>query len=108
MKKTFIGLFNLLIVIFLGAIVWRHTYLPWDVRENNQKYEVLEKNTWKEVVPINETPRLEEFVNGSVKVSRYKKISPYKYFVEKKKNGHSEWVLWSTQDFESAKRIFSE
>lgn len=108
MKKLFIGVFNLVVVIFLGVIVWRHTYLPWDVRQNDQKYEVLEKNTWKEVRPISETPRLEEFVDGSVKVARYKKITPYKYFVEKRKDGNSEWVLWSTQDFEEAKKVFGK
>jgi hypothetical protein len=108
MKKLLISFFNLAVVVFLGIIIWRHTYIPWDVRENNQKYEVLEKNIWKEVQPISEVPKLEEFVDGSVSVSKYKKISPYKYFVEKRKDGRAEWVLWSTQDFEEAKKVFSK
>lgn len=82
--------------------------MPWDVRENNQKYEVLEKNIWKEVQPISESPKLEEFVDGSVEVARYKKMGPYRYFVEKRKDGKTEWVLWSTQDFEAARRVFAK
>ena len=102
MKKIF-SFFSLFIVLTLGIVVY--SYSPWDVREKNNKYEVLEGKTWKEVQPVVEVPKLEEFVDGSVKISKYKKISPYKYFVEKKKNGSSEWVLWSVQDFENAKKV---